>query len=179
MEGGLDRLNVADAAGGDEVAFARIVAAYHDEMARVCFIVCRDIELSQEAAQSAWPIAWRKLSTIRDADRLRPWLLAVAANEARRLARRQGRRELREIAIDTDDHARALPETGDPADLVAQVDLANALARLDLHDRMVVGMSAAGLSSAEIGQAIGMTASGVRAKLARLLRRLREELRDE
>jgi DNA-directed RNA polymerase specialized sigma24 family protein len=37
---------------------------------------------------------------------------------------------------------------------------------------------AAGLSSAEIALAIGMSERGVRARLARLLARLREDLRD-
>ncbi len=178
MQGDIQGPLVAQAATGDEVAFARIVAAYHDDMARVCFVVCREVELAQEAAHNAWPVAWRKLGTVRDPDKLRPWLLAIAVNEARQLARRRGRRQLREIAIDPETHDPGLAGAGDPADRVAAVDLANALARLNLQDRVVVGMSAAGLSSAEIGRAIGMTSSGVRAKLTRLLARLREDLRD-
>ncbi|MEZ4596154.1 MAG: sigma factor-like helix-turn-helix DNA-binding protein [Chloroflexota bacterium] len=67
----------------------------------------------------------------------------------------------------------------DPADRVAEVDLADALARLDLDDRAIVAMRyAVGLSSSEIGAAIGMTPGGVRARLARLIARLREDLRD-
>lgn len=85
MEGEVGGSLFAQAATGDEVAFARIVAAHHDDMARVAFVVCRDIQMAQEAAQAAWPIAWRKLSTVRDPAKLRPWLLAIAANEARGL----------------------------------------------------------------------------------------------
>jgi RNA polymerase sigma factor (sigma-70 family) len=171
---------VAEAASGDEVAFARIVAAHHDDMARVAFVVCRDVRIAQEAAHAAWPIAWRKLSTVRDPGKLRPWLLAIAANEARGLARRQGRRAIREIAVDPQTNDRPAPAGADPAERVAEVDLANALARLDLDDRVIVAMRyAAGLSSAEIGAAIGMTGGGVRAKLARLLARLREDLLDD
>jgi RNA polymerase sigma factor (sigma-70 family) len=169
---------VAEAASGDEVAFARIVAAHHDDMARVAFVVCRDGRMAQEAAHAAWPIVWRKLSTIRDPGKLRPWLLAIAANEARGLIRRDGRRTLREIAVDPNSEDRPAP-AGDPAARIAEVDLANALARLDLDDRTIVAMRyAAGLSSAEIGTAIGMTGGGVRARLARILARLREDLRD-
>src|SRR6188472_3897536 len=100
MERDLRGSLVEQAARGDEAAFARIVAACHDDMARVCFVVCRDTDLAQEATQAAWPIAWRKLDTIRDPERLRPWLIAVAANEARQLMRQRGRRALREIAIE-------------------------------------------------------------------------------
>ena len=169
---------VARAVSGDEVAFAQIVAAHHDDMARVSFIVCRDVQLAQEAANAVWPIAWRKLSSVRDPARLRAWLLAIAANEARGLARRRGRRAVREMAVDPLPGDIAAPVAADPAERVAVIDLTNALARLDAADRMVVGLSAAGLSSGEIGQVIGMTSSGVRARLGRILKRLREDLRD-
>ena len=59
------------AAAGDAVAFARIVGAHHDDMARVCCVVCGDLELAQDAVQAAWPIAWRRLDTLRDPERLR------------------------------------------------------------------------------------------------------------
>ncbi|MEA2609242.1 MAG: polymerase sigma-70 factor, subfamily, partial [Chloroflexota bacterium] len=87
---------VEQAAAGDEAAFARIVAAYHDDMARVCFVVCGEADLAQEAVQAAWPIAWRNMERLRDPERLRPWLVTIAANEARQLMRRRGRRAIRE-----------------------------------------------------------------------------------
>jgi RNA polymerase sigma-70 factor (ECF subfamily) len=169
---------LARAASGDEVAFTQIVTAYHDDMARVSFIVCGDADLAQEAASAAWPIVWRKLSTVRDPGKLRSWLLAIAANEARGLARRRGKRAQREIAVHPLPESIAAPSATDPAELIAVIDLANALGRLDAADRVVVGLSAAGLSSSEIGQLIGMTPSGVRARLGRVLGRLREDLRD-
>jgi len=61
------------ATDGDELAFADIVDAHHADMSSVCFVVTGgDAELTEEAVQSAWPIAWRKLHTIRDPERLRP-----------------------------------------------------------------------------------------------------------
>jgi DNA-directed RNA polymerase specialized sigma24 family protein len=50
---------VARAGTGDELAFARIVAAHHDDMTRVCFVICGDADLAQEAVQAAWPRAWQ------------------------------------------------------------------------------------------------------------------------
>ena len=173
------RAAVARAASGDEVAFARIVAVHHDDMARVAFVVCGDVELAQEAVQAAWQKAWAKLGSIRDADRLRPWLVSIAANETRQLIRSRNRRWLRETAIDdgVDATARHVP---DPAGRAAELDLANALAGLEPDDRTLIALRyAAGLTSDEIGRAIGMTGGGVRARLARLLTRLREELHDD
>jgi DNA-directed RNA polymerase specialized sigma24 family protein len=47
---------VALARAGDEAAFARLVAAYHADMARVAFVACGDRELAEDAVQSAWLI---------------------------------------------------------------------------------------------------------------------------
>jgi RNA polymerase sigma-70 factor (ECF subfamily) len=171
---------VTRAATGDGAAFARIVAAHHDDMARVCFAICRDVDLAQEAVHAAWPIAWRKLSSIRDPGQLRPWLITIAVNEARGLARRRGRRVLREITVETLPPGLTGSEIGDPSRRVDSIDLANALMRLDLDDRALLGMRyGAGLSAVEIGRVLGITDRGVRARLARVLRRLREDLGDE
>jgi DNA-directed RNA polymerase specialized sigma24 family protein len=45
------------AAAGDDVAFARIVAAHHEDMRRVCVVMTRDEPLAEDAVQSAWSIA--------------------------------------------------------------------------------------------------------------------------
>ena len=60
------------------------------------------------------------------------------------------------------------------------IDLEDALGRLDPKDRAIVGMRfIGGFESAEIGREMGMTASGVRVRLHRLLGRLRKDLGDE
>jgi len=161
---------------GDEVAFARIVDAHHADMSSVCFVVTGgDAELTEEAVQSAWPIAWRKLGTVRDPVRLRPWLISIAVNEARQLARRRRRGRVLEISV-ARDHAATAP---DPAFHAGDIDLRNALARLKPEDRALIALRyVAGFDSTELARATGMSASGTRARLARLLGRLRSELRD-
>jgi RNA polymerase sigma-70 factor (ECF subfamily) len=166
---------VAEAAAGDAVAFARIVAAHHDDMARVSFVICGDRELAQDAVQAAWPIAWRKLGALRDPDRLRPWLVTIAAREARHLARRERRHRMVEVAV-TDIGSNQ----GDPGRRSAATDLAVALGRLSPDERRVLALRhIAGLDATEIGRALGLSASGVRSRLARAIERLRKELGDE
>ena len=165
---------VESAIAGDEVAFARIVAAYHGDLVRVAFVVAGDEQLAQDAVQSAWSIAWRKLDTLHDPDRLRPWLVSVAANEARQLLRSRHRRSVAEIRVrPSDDHE------GDPSAADDRIDLANALHHLKAEDRRLLAMRyVAGLDSIEIGALVGMSPSGVRGHLSRLLERIGKELRD-
>jgi RNA polymerase sigma factor (sigma-70 family) len=163
------------AAEGDEVAFARIVDAHHADMSSVCFVVTGgDVELTEEAVQSAWPIAWRKLDTIRDPDRLRPWLISIAVNEARQLARRRRRGRVLEISV-----ARDSASATDPGSRASDIDLRNALAHLKPEDRALIALRyVAGFDSTELARSLGMSPSGTRARLARLLGRLRSELGD-
>ena len=114
------RSNVEHALAGDEAAFARIVAAHHADMARIAYVVCGDLDIAEEAEQSAWGIAYRRLKDLRDPDRLRPWLMSVAANEARQIARSRRRRTVRELAIADPTRPRAIDDA-------ALIDLADAL----------------------------------------------------
>jgi RNA polymerase sigma-70 factor (ECF subfamily) len=164
---------VERAIAGDELAFARIVADHHDDMARIAYFVCGDLDVAEEAEQSAWTAAYRRLKDLRDPERLRPWLMSIAANEARQIVRSRRRRTVREVAV-------AEPQRRYDIDRAAMLDMAAALDRLDPKDRAIVGLRfVAGFESAEIARAVGMTPSGVRVRLHRLLERLRKDLGDD
>jgi len=164
---------VALAGAGDEAAFAQLVAAHHADMARVAFAVCGDRELAEDAVQSSWLVAWRKLHSLRDPDRVRPWLLAVAANEARQLLRRRHGPVVEiDVEVPGDPH-------GDPSTGIERLDLRRALAHLSPDDRALVAMHyVIDLSSDELGVAIGASPSAARMRLSRIVDRLKKELRD-
>lgn len=160
------------AAEGDEVAFARLVAEHHASMARVAFVVCGDAELTRDAVQTAWSIAWRRLDTLRDRSQIRAWLVAIAANEARHIVRRERRTTIVDIS-------EALDRQGgsDPADQVGVLDLERSLRKLAPDDRVLLALRfVGGLDSTEIAAQLGISASGVRSRLARLLDRLHSDL---
>jgi RNA polymerase sigma factor (sigma-70 family) len=166
---------VERAIAGDELAFARIVAAYHLDLVRVAFVICGDEGLAEDAAQAAWWIAWRKLPTLRDHDRVKPWLVAVAANETRKLVGREHRHGVVELRVAPDRSTRA-----EPVGAIDHVDLANALGHLKPEDRALVALRyAADLDSSELAPVLGLSPSGVRTRLSRLLDRLRKELGDD
>ena len=164
---------LASAAAGDEFAFRRIVAEHHDDMRRVCQAIADDRSIAEEATQSAWVIAWKRLRDVKDTGHLRPWLVTVAANETKQLLRKRRRRAEIEVAA----NASGQPGGNDPAADVADIDVRDALARLDPDDRALLALRyVAGFDSNELARAIGISPSGTRNRLERLLRRVREEL---
>ena len=167
------------AVAGDEAAFARIVTAYHGDMLRVAYGICGDPDLAADAVQAAWMIAWRKLRTVREPDHLRSWLVAVAANEARHVVRRRRSGPVVEIEIDPYAVDAQAADTADSPAGIRRLDLVNALRRLTPDERSLIALRyAAELDSSEIGPLLGLSASGVRARLMRLMDRLRKDLDD-
>lgn len=176
MTGAIDRdltAVIALAARGDEVAFGRIVAAYHAEMHRVCVFVCGDQSVAEDAVQAAWSIAWKKLDSVREPERLKPWLVSVAVNQARDLQRQRRRRT--EVEVRT--IAPAFSGGIDPATGIDAMDLRTALLALEPEERALLGMRyVAGFNATELSTALGISPSGVRNRLERLTSRLRQEL---
>ncbi len=126
---------VSQAASGDEAAFARLIAQHHEPMVRAAYVVVGDVELAREAAQAAWVIAWKRLPSLREPDRVRPWLVAICANEARQLVRRHKRREMMEIKS-----VEPSTSSSDPADEIDVVDLRRALQRLKPDERSLLAL---------------------------------------
>lgn len=164
-------LTVERAAHGDGESFTELVATYHHDLLRLCLTICGDEELARDATQAAWQHAWRKLAQLRDPGRVRPWLLTIAANEARQTFRR--RRGVTSTSISLLD-----PPAAD-VDQISLLDLDSALARLSVADRQLIGLRyVSGYSSTELAKALRMSPEGVRSRLKRIVDRLRKELSD-
>jgi RNA polymerase sigma-70 factor (ECF subfamily) len=175
LEAQLGEHVVRRAAGGDEAAFSQLVAEHHASMVRVAAVITDDPDTALDAVQSAWALAWRRLGSLRDPDQVGPWLVAVAANEARGLVRRRRRRHLVELPFGESD--RSDPEAPDPVQGISDADLDRALRHLNPDERSLLALRyVAGYDSTEIARLLRISPSGVRTRLARLLDRLRREL---
>ncbi|MGH2456162.1 MAG: RNA polymerase sigma factor [Candidatus Limnocylindria bacterium] len=162
---------VRAAAAGDVDALARIMALHDGSMRRICMVITTDAALVDEAVQAAWVRAWQRLGSLRDPDRLRPWLMSVAANEARQLQRSGARRSAHERRTD------ASRPAVDPAARTEVLDLAAAVSKLAADERRLLALRyVADLTSEEIGRELGMSASAVRGRMSRIVERLRWEL---
>ena len=175
ISAGVADTTVAEAIRGDVDALAQIVGAYHNDMARIAFVICGNADVAQDAVQAAWPKAWQKLGSVREHDKLRPWLMAIAANEARQIMRRRIGRHVVEIEV-----ADIAAAGSDPQSRASGLDLDAALRRLSPDDRAILALRhVGGYDASEIGRAMGMPAATVRTRLARTVARLRKELGDD
>ena len=87
----MDRRLVERAQGGDQDAFDALVRITGDRCLAIAFRILRDVDLAEDAVQSAYVSAWREVRSLRDPDRFEPWLhrtLARACYEEARKTRR-------------------------------------------------------------------------------------------
>ena len=91
---------LSSAISGDEIAFRRIISEHHEDMRRVCLAISGDHAIADEATQAAWLVAWKKIANVHGPSQLRPWLVSVAANEAKKLMHKRQRRAEIEVASD-------------------------------------------------------------------------------
>ena len=156
---------LASAAAGDEIAFQHIIAAHHEDLRRVCQAISGNHAIADDATQAAWLVAWKKLHKVHGPEQLRPWLMSVAVNEAKKLMSKRRRRAEIEVAAD----AASEPGGIDPATGVAGVDLRAAISRLDPDDAALLAMRyVAGFDSNELSKATGISPSGTRSRIERV-----------
>jgi len=152
---------------GDRGAFAAVYDRYADRLHDFCWSLLRDRDEAADATQDAFLVAAERLGQLRDPERLRPWLYAVARSQALRRARARQRVAPEEDMIDR-------PDTADGPELAAeQADLRelvwNAAAGLSQRDRAVLDLHLRhGLEGAELGEAMGVSASHAYVLLSRL-----------
>lgn len=172
-----DAALVAAARRGDQGAWGTIYDRYADRLHDHCWSILRDEHEAADALHDAFVNAARALPQLRDPSRLRPWLYAIARNEAFRRHRSRARvvpsgdlgselgdddPELGIVTVDLDEGG------GAPVDDLRQLvwDAAGGLsaddqALLDLHLRQ-------GLEGEELAEALGITTNNAYVRMSRL-----------
>lgn len=154
---------------GDRGAFAEIYDRYSSRLFDFCVSMLRDRESAADCVQDTFCTAAARLSSLRDLGKLRPWLYAIARNEALRRIRERRREQASDELPET-----ASDEPG-PEALAARTELAaliaQAAAGLSDRDREILDLAYRhGLDGPEIAEALGTSAATTRT----LLHRLRE-----
>ena len=165
---GLDDAALARAAAaGDRSAFAEIYDRYADRLHDFCVGMLRDRDAAADCVQDVFVTAATKLVQLREPDRLRSWLYAIARSEALARIRARKREQLSE----------ELPEMpsgeADMATLAARTELADLIADasggLSDRDRVVLELAyRQGLDGPELAEALGVTPKNANTLVERL-----------
>jgi RNA polymerase sigma-70 factor (ECF subfamily) len=156
---------IRSARDGDGIAFADLMQPLYATAFRVAFALLHDSGEAEDAVQEAAFKAWRKLGTVRSGAPLRPWFLAIVANQCRSVKRKSwwsaSLLEASTGAIDAPD-----------SDM--KIDLRRALEGLDYDQRLVLVLRYyLDMPYEEIAQTMGITAKAARTRVERAIHRLR------
>jgi RNA polymerase sigma factor (sigma-70 family) len=150
-----DREIVAAIVAGDPAGLAAAYDSYAAALHAYCRSLLAESADAADAVQDTFIIAAAKLGGLREPDRLRPWLYAVARNEChRRLRARRGTVGLDEAAEMTDTSAEvgAYAERAELRDLVR-----SAVAGLNPGDREIIELNLRhDLDGADLADALGV-----------------------
>lgn len=180
--GGLIELDDAElisrSRAGDVAAYETLVRRYQDVALRTAYLVAPEADAA-DAVQDAFVKAYAALPRFRDGSPIRPWLLAIVANEGRNRRRSANRRvdlATRAAMVAPRDATAVSPE----AELLAnerREHLRRAIGHLRDEDREVIGARyLLELSEAETAQALAIPAGTVKSRTSRALVRLRSAL---
>ena len=163
----LDLLNRARL--GDRVAFEEILRPLVEPAYRLALAMLREREAAEDAVQEMALKGWRHRSRIRpEVGTVRPWFLAIVANECRMA---QHGRWWSVLALEPFDGAFG------ERDLAVGIDLRQAIDRLPSRDRLLLHLYfVLDLPAVEVAQVLGISTGAVKSRLHRVTRRLRPDL---
>jgi len=158
----VDRRLVELAQRGDEDAFEALVRATGDRCVGIAYRILRDLDLAEDAVQTAYVIAWRELRSLREPDRFEPWLHRILTRACYDEARRS-----RRFAA----NVRALPVESSfaPEDVLSVIDrdqLDRGIRSLSVEQRAVlVFHHYLGLTLAEVADRLDIPIGTVKSRL--------------
>src|SRR5690349_15401959 len=81
---------------GDREVFGLIVERYQRLLCSLAYSRTGSLDESEDLAQEAFVEAWRQLHTLREPEKLRPWLCGILRHKVSRLRRSDGQEPVRQ-----------------------------------------------------------------------------------
>jgi RNA polymerase sigma factor (sigma-70 family) len=162
-----DRELALRVAAGDRAALAYVYELYSDRIFDFCYSMLHDRDEAADAAQEVFLVALEKICMLREPDKMKPWLFAVARNDCLRRIRKRAKLSPNSDALETISSDSPLEEDTNPDALRELVWSAAAglvprdRALLDLHVRQ-------GLNGQELADVVGTKRSRVYVMVNRL-----------
>lgn len=168
------------AQAGDVDAYAEIVRRHERQLRVVLLRILDDARDVEEAVQDAFVQAWRNLDRYRGEAALFTWLYRIGVNTALARRRRKGLATVDIAALEGSEASRVNPWPGpeaaaEAADLRALVLAALAELPFELREAVVL-RDLAGLTNAEVAEALGVSIAAAKSRIHRGRLQLRDRL---
>jgi len=159
------------ARAGDGAAFAELVRPQYRAAFRVAYGMLHDADEAEDAVQEAAFKAWKRLGNLHEGASLKPWFLAIVANQCRTVSKSRWWSVLKVEPPDAQ---------GRSIDVAAVVDLRRALRRLGHDERLVVVLRYyLDMPFEEIATTLGISTKAARNRVERAVRRLRPIMQNQ
>lgn len=176
LEHALDEYLVLLAQAGNREAFGRLAARWSPRLLVFAARSTGNGDAAKDAVQETWESALRALGRLKDPARFPAWIYAIAARKCTDAlrARYRGRR------LTAAAEERSALEAQGASDADARLDLAAALKRLPVEQRVAVALLyGEDMSVAEIAAITGVPSGTVKSRLSAARQALRDYMEGE
>ena len=167
---------------GDDTAFSALVKKYQKPVHALAWRKVGDFHIAEEITQDTFLKAYQKLAMLKEPQRFLSWLYVIATNLCKAWLRKKRLRtesleNTESIALEKATYSGYIISENEQTAVEAQREVVKELlAKLQESERTIVTLRYFGeMSSAEIGEFLGVSANTVRSRLRRAQERLKRE----
>jgi RNA polymerase sigma factor (sigma-70 family) len=154
---------------GDRDAFAALYDEYGDAVYGLCMSLLRDHDEAADVKHDTFVVALQRIDQLRDPERLRPWMFAIA----RHLCFRRLKQRERAVPVERAPDTVVLDDDDDPVPESAAAVVWVAAGGLSDRDRAVLALNLVdGLEGADLAAALGASHANPHSLLSRAKARL-------
>jgi len=167
----VDDRTIKKAIKGSKKAFGQLIKEWQTEGYRMAYSFTRNEAEGQDVLGNAIEKAYNNIHTVKEPKKVKQWFMAIVANEARMLLRKE-KRNSAETIDETTEHIE-VPDI----DLEGLMDLELSLDSLSGEQQSVLRLKyEEGYTFREIGEILEMAESTVKKRIYHALRHLKEKL---
>ena len=167
---------------GDDTAFSVLVRKYQKPVHALAWRKVGDFHVAEEITQDTFLKAYQKLALLKEPQRFLSWLYVIATNHCKAWLRKKRLRtesleNTENMALEKATYSGYVISENEQTAIEAQREVVKKLlAKLQESERTIVTLRYFGeMSSAEIGEFLGISANTVRSRLRRAQERLKRE----
>ncbi len=167
---------------GDDTAFSMLVRKYQKPVHALAWRKIGDFHIAEEITQDTFLKAYQKLAMLKEPQRFLSWLYVIATNLCKAWLRKKRLRtesleNTERMALDKATYSGYVISENERTAIETQREVVKKLlAKLQESERTIITLRYFGeMSSAEIGEFLGISANTVRSRLRRAQQRLKRE----